>query len=56
MLYTHLELITQELNNRLAGKYADDIDSFNKVEQEALMMADYFVDGIVKQFPNKFMG
>lgn len=54
MFYSHLNLTTEELLNRLAGKYADDIVSFNKIEQEAMMMADYFVDGIIKQFPDKF--
>lgn len=55
MLYSHLDLTLQELANRLAGNYSEDVNSFNKVEQEAMMMADYFVDGMVRMFPNMFM-
>ena len=55
MLYTHLDLTKEELANRLAGRYVEDVNSFNRVEQEAMMMADYFVNGIVRQFPDRFM-
>ena len=55
MLYTHLGLTAQEVAMRLAGNYKADIEAFNKVEQEAMAMADYFTDGIMKQFPQKFI-
>ena len=55
MLYEHLNLTTQEVAMRLAGNYKADIEAFDKVEQEALSMADYFSLGIIKQFPDKFM-
>ena len=45
-----LELTTQEVAMRLAGDYKADIEAFDSVEQEALMMADYFTTGIIKQF------
>ncbi|MCL2509210.1 MAG: LysM peptidoglycan-binding domain-containing protein [Oscillospiraceae bacterium] len=54
MLYKHLQLTTQEVTARLAGNYEADIDAFNRVEQEALSMADYFSSGIMRQFPQKF--
>lgn len=54
MLYTHLQLTTQEVSMRLAKKYPEDIDAFNKVEQEALSMADYFSSGIMQLFPQEF--
>ena len=54
MLYTHLDLTTQEVSSRLAGKYPDDIDFFDKVEQKALEMADFFSNGIMRQFPQNF--
>jgi hypothetical protein len=54
MLYSHLKLTTQEVAMRLAKKYPEDIRAFNEVEAEAAMMADYFTDGIVKQFPMYF--
>jgi len=54
MLYRHLELTTIEVSQRLAGHYADDIEAFGEVEQEALAMADMFTLGIFEQFPCKF--
>jgi len=54
MFYKHLELTTNEVAARLAGRYAEDIAAFDKVEREALMMADYFSQGIMREFPRKF--
>ena len=54
MLHRHLELTTQEVAMRLAGNYSADIQAFEQVEREALLMADYFTTGIMQQFPHKF--
>ena len=54
MMRRHLELASQETEARLAGNYRADIEAFNKAEKEAIMMADYFTFGIMKQFPHKF--
>ena len=54
MLYDHLELISDEVDARLKKDYQADINAFDKVQQEVLNMSQYFVDGIVKQFPNMF--
>jgi len=54
MLYTHLQLTTTEVAQRLAGDYKADITAFGEVEKEAIAMADYFTDGIMKQYPNRF--
>ena len=54
MLYTHLKLTSQEVAASLAGHYPTDIDAFNKVEREAIEMADYFTAGLIGQFPEKF--
>lgn len=54
MLYTHLDLTTQVVEMRLAGNYTADIKAFNEVEEEAMFMADYFVIGIMRQFPQNF--
>ena len=55
MLYTHLDLTTREVEMRLAENYKADIEAFDRVEQEAISMADYLSSGIIKQFPDKFM-
>ena len=54
MLHRHLELTTLEVAKRLAGDYKADIEAFEKVEHEAISMADYFSLGIIEQFPEKF--
>ena len=54
MLYEHLRLTTNEVNARLKKNYAADIKAYGLVQNEALKMAKFFVDGIVKQFPRFF--
>lgn len=54
MLYEHLRLTTSEVNNRLQGNYVADINSYDMVQREILKMSQFFVNGIVKQFPNLF--
>lgn len=54
MLYRHLDLTKQEVAMRLAGNYPADIKAFDMVEEEALLMADAFSVGIMRQFPQMF--
>jgi hypothetical protein len=54
MLDNHLALTKAEAVVRLTGNYTDDIATYDKVRHEANMMSDTLVDGIAKQFPNKF--
>jgi hypothetical protein len=54
MLYEHLVLTKSEAVSILSNKYEDSISLFDKIEDQALMMADMFTEGILKQFPNKF--
>ncbi|MFC5700260.1 LysM peptidoglycan-binding domain-containing protein [Cohnella faecalis] len=54
MMHEHLRLTKSEAVNRLNQNFAADISDYDKIEQQALMMADVFTDGIVKQFPNQF--
>lgn len=54
MLHTHLDLVKKEVSDRLAANYPTDIDNFDRVEKQALFMADNFTDGIINQFPTKF--
>lgn len=55
MLYIHLDLTKQEAAMRLAKNYPADIAYFNKIEQEAMLMADYFTSGFIRQFSQKFI-
>ena len=54
MLYEHLRLTANEVNYRLQGNYVEDINSYDMVQKEILKMSQFFVNGIVKQFPNLF--
>jgi len=54
MLYNHLDLTKKEVAMRLAGNYAADIEAFDRVEDEAIMMSDMFIRGIMQQFPHLF--
>lgn len=38
---------------RLQKNWADDVAAFDKIFEQAMMMADALSDGIAKQFPNK---
>ena len=54
MLNQHLALTTQEAVDRLKGDYTNDVTNFDKIFDQAMMMADTLANGIVKQFPAKF--
>jgi len=51
MWYKHLALTKAEAVAILAGNYVKSISLFDQIEEEALMMADDFAEGIVQQFP-----
>ncbi len=52
LLYDHLAMTKDEAIYMLTQKYADSINIFDKIEQEALIMADTMTQGIVKLFPH----
>ncbi|MGN1269449.1 MAG: LysM peptidoglycan-binding domain-containing protein [Clostridia bacterium] len=54
MLYEHLRLTTNEVSARLKKDYVADIKAYDMVQKEILKMSEFFVNGIVKQFPNLF--
>jgi hypothetical protein len=49
MLNQHLAVTTEEATARIQKKWADDVAAFDKVYDQALMMADALSDGIIKQ-------
>ena len=55
MLYKHLDYTTTEVVSRLKKDWAADIAAYDKGHEHMLALADVLTDGIVKQFPNKFM-
>lgn len=50
MWHEHLALTKQEAVEQLNGNYAQSIATFNKIEKQALEMADTFSTGIIHQF------
>lgn len=54
MWYTHLSLTKSEAVAILTKDYVKGIEIFEQIEEEALMMADDFSNGIIRQFPERF--
>lgn len=54
MLYTHLQLITEIVLDRIRGDWKGDIAATDKNEIHMIHFADILTEGIVKQFPEKF--
>ncbi|WP_249168612.1 acetylglutamate kinase [Alkaliphilus sp. B6464] len=52
MLYEHLALTKSEAVYMLTKRYEDSITVYDKIEKQALQMADVMAKGIVKQFLN----
>jgi hypothetical protein len=53
MLNNHLALTTREAVDRLKQNWTDDVEAFDAIYNQAMMMADALTDGIAKQFPAK---
>ncbi len=51
----HLALTTTKVVSRMNKDWAADIEAYDKGHAHMLMLADMLSDGIIKQFPEKFM-
>lgn len=49
MMDMHLELTEQQIEERLAGEFAQDVETFGRIERQAIEMANYFADGLIRQ-------
>lgn len=50
LLYSHLQMVEEEARLRLEGNFAADIQLSDRIEAQALDMADYMLYGMVNQF------
>jgi hypothetical protein len=54
MMHDHLNLTTNEAVARLKGDWAADVQAYDSVHTQILVMADMLSAGIIRQFPGKF--
>ncbi|MEK4484361.1 hypothetical protein MHH81_02020 [Psychrobacillus sp. FSL H8-0484] len=54
MFYSHLALTKNEAVNMIQKNYKGSIDVFDRIEKEALEMADMISKAIIMQFPQSF--
>lgn len=54
MFYEHLAMTKSEAVSILSKDYQASVRWYDKIELEALEMADAISDGIIKQFPQLF--
>lgn len=47
MLLNHLDVTREEIEHQINGEYAQSIDTFRDVKNQALKMADYFARGLL---------
>lgn len=54
LLNQHLSLLTAAVTSFIGGDYSKSVTQNDEYYEEILMMADFFTDGIINQFPDKF--
>lgn len=54
MFFEHLALTKEEAVTMIGKDYQSSIELFDKIEPQALEMADTISNAIVEQFPRKF--
>jgi hypothetical protein len=55
MMHEHLALTENEAVAILNNRWEESIDLFCKIEHQAFMMANTYIEGLVAQFPNRFI-
>lgn len=55
LLNIHLTLTKNEAVARLTGKWDDDVSAFDDIFTEIMTVSDTLTDGIIKQFPERFV-
>lgn len=55
LLSVHLKLTKDEAVARLTGKWDDDVVAFDDIFTEIMTVSETLADGIVKQFPDRFV-
>jgi murein DD-endopeptidase MepM/ murein hydrolase activator NlpD len=55
LLYQHINLIRNIVINRFARNYTAEADAFDKARDHGVTIADYLTNGIIEQFPNRFV-
>jgi hypothetical protein len=56
MWVEHLDATLAEAVAHLTGDFAGEVAAYDQVHDLALEMADFFSDGVMKQFPSQFKG
>jgi hypothetical protein len=51
----HLDLTLREAMDRLQGRYAQDIRDYDEIHEHILGLADLLSQGIITQFPDRFV-
>ena len=54
MMHDHLNLTLQEATAQIKGQFADAIAAYDKIVEQAMMMADTLSSGIIKRSPDQF--
>ena len=56
MWVEHLDATLTEATTHLTGDFAGEVAAYDTVHDLALDMADFFSNGVIRQFPGKFRG
>jgi hypothetical protein len=56
MWFDHLDATLEEATTHMAGNFSAEVAAYDRVHDLALEMADFFSNGVIRQFPQKFLG